>query len=105
MKRIVIFLFVVIMMLCVGVKAQNGVSNVLMLKQGFYEARLELENMLVGDETLDYERAVFVVENAYRGNSISWQAYKAVLDYHTENIRLLAEANRNEEGMDFSDDM
>jgi hypothetical protein len=105
MKRITIFLLVVIMMLGVGVKAQNGVSNVLMQKQGFYEARLELESMLAGDEPLDYERAVFVVENAYRGSKISYEAYEDVLDYHTENIRLLAEANRNEEGMDFSDDL
>jgi hypothetical protein len=103
MKRIAIVL-VLVQMCFVGV-AQNGISNVLMQKQGFYEARLELESMLAGDEPLDYERAVFVMENAYRGNSISYEAYEAVLDYHTENIRLLAEANRNEEGMDFSDDM
>jgi len=105
MKRIVIFLFVVIMMLGVGVKAQDGVSNVLMQKQGFYEARLELESMLAGDEPLDYERAVFVMENAYRGNSISYEAYENVLDFHTENIRLLAEANRDSVIDDLPKDM
>jgi hypothetical protein len=94
MKRI-IFIFSIILLLSTYAKAQEGFRDGLMQKQAFYEANLELEAMLNGDARLDYERAVFVMENAYRGNTIDYAVYEEVLDFHTQNIRLLAEANRD----------
>jgi hypothetical protein len=94
MKKI-IFVFSIILLLSTYAKAQEGFGDVLMQKQAFYEANLELEAMLNGDASQDYERAVFVMENAYRNNTIDYAVYEEVLDFHTQNIRLLAEANRD----------
>jgi hypothetical protein len=94
MKKI-IFVFSIIVLLSTHTKAQEGFGDVLMQKQAFYEANLELEAMLNGDASTDYERAVFVMENAYRANTIDYTVYEEVLDFHTQNIRLLAEANRD----------
>lgn len=61
----------------------------------FYQAKAEIERMLNGEIPLSYERAVFLTENAYWGNRVDEQSYTSVLDYHTLNILMLAETNRD----------
>ena len=62
-------------------------------KSCFYSAKAEIENMLSGKIPLDYERAIFVIENAYWGNAISYFEYKRALDIHTERILNLMQNN------------
>jgi|GEM_PF-1197355 len=65
----------------------------------FEEAYKELEAMLEGRDSLDYERAVFLTENAYWDNQIVYSDFQNLLDLHTERIRKAAnaikEANRH----------
>ena len=56
----------------------------------FEEAYKELEAMLEGRDSLDYERAVFLTENAYWGNQIAYSDFQNILDLHTERIRKAA---------------
>lgn len=65
-------------------------------KNCFYSAQKQIEDMLEGRAPLDYEKAVFLTENAYWGNSLDHDKYQATLNFHTENIRQLAEANRGD---------
>lgn len=53
----------------------------------FEEAYKELEAMLEGRDSLDYERAVFLTENAYWDNQIAYSDFQNLLDLHTERIR------------------
>jgi len=65
----------------------------------FEEAYKELEGMLEGRDSLDYERAVFLTENAYWDNQIAYSDFKNLLDVHTERIikaaNAIKEANRH----------
>ncbi len=58
----------------------------------FEEAYKELEAMLEGRDSLDYERAVFLTENAYWDNQIAYSDFQNLLDLHTERIRKAAGA-------------
>ncbi len=58
----------------------------------FEEAYKELEAMLEGRDSLDYERAVFLTENAYWDNQIAYSDFQNLLDLHTERIRKAASA-------------
>jgi hypothetical protein len=70
-------------------------------KQCFYDAKTELENMLSGKIPLDYERAVFITENAYWNNEVDYSMFKSNIDFHAKNIKNLAEVNRNESAQNF----
>ncbi len=67
----------------------------------YLAARTELQAMLNGDEPLSYEKAIFLMENAYYDNQLSYENYQAVLDFHTSNIRAFIKTNRDAE-YDFS---
>jgi len=71
-------------------------------KQCFYDAKTELENMLSGKIPLDYERAVFITENAYWSNEINYNLFKSTIKFHAKNVMKLAEANRNEQSQNFN---
>lgn len=60
----------------------------------YWQAKSEIAGMLEGSRLLSYERAIFVVENAFRGNSRDYEDFCRDLDAHTENIRLLIRLNR-----------
>lgn len=70
-------------------------------KQYYYDAKIEIENMLSGKIPLDYERAVFITENAYLSNKINYFVYRKTIDIYVENIKKLAETNRNESVQNF----
>lgn len=58
-------------------------------KQNFINAKNEIENMLSGKISLDYERAVFITENAYHNNSLKLNEFKADIDiaeFYTLNL-------------------
>jgi len=74
-------------------------------KSCFYSAKVELENMLSGKIPMDYERAVFITENAYWGNNIDFNIYKQILDIHTNRILNLFMNNTEEKQQHFDFDI
>jgi hypothetical protein len=70
-------------------------------KQCFYSAKDEIEAMLSGEKPLDYERAVFITENAYWANKGEYDMYEFVLNFHTSNILKLYSLSRNEQEQKF----
>ena len=74
--------------------AGNTTDTLATQKEYFNQAKAEIEQMLSGTKPLDYERAVFVTENAYLGNTISYELYQGVISFHANNVKRLAEANR-----------
>jgi hypothetical protein len=59
-------------------------------KAAFYSAFEELKDMLEGKKALNYEKAVFVTENAYYNNEFQYKDFKEYLDKQTEMIGILA---------------
>lgn len=70
-----------------SLKAQNK-SN-----QHFRQAFEEITAMLEGKQPLDFERAVFITENAYRENSFQYEDFKSALDVHSGIIEQFIKAN------------
>ena len=62
-------------------------------KQHFQQAYQEISSMLEGKQPLDFEKVVFLTENAYRDNAISHADFKAALDVHSAIIELLFKTN------------
>jgi hypothetical protein len=76
--------------------AANNNDTLLQKKQCFYNAKIELENMLSGKIPLNYERAVFITENAFYENKGDYNQFKAVLDFHTKNIKKIMQTDQKE---------
>jgi hypothetical protein len=62
-------------------------------QQHFQQAFDEISAMLEGKQPLDFERAVFLTENAYRDNEILYNDFKATLDIHAAIIEEIIIAN------------
>lgn len=67
-------------------------------KQHFVYARQELQAMLDDKKPLSYERAIFLMENAYYAGGIDSVAFRKMLDYHVDNIQTIIQSNRNAKG-------
>jgi hypothetical protein len=72
--------------------AQPGIAT----KEAYMHAFTDLKNMLTGKDSINYERAVFITENAYYNNALDYSDFKNLLDYHTKMITLMAENARQE---------
>jgi len=68
----------------------------------YEEAYQELESMLSGTKALDFERAVFISENPYYNNTLSYKDFQKNLDVHEYFVRVLAKANDKSDSMDFN---
>ena len=99
--QIKLILILSICLLAIKVFADNNNDSLLKQKQCYYNAKTEIENMLSGKTPLSYEKAIFIMENAYFNNEIDYDLYKRTIDFYTNNIKLLAEANRNEKAQDY----
>jgi HNH/Endo VII superfamily nuclease toxin with a HHH motif len=66
-------------------------------QQHFSKALEELTSMLSGTQPLDFERAVFITENAYRDNAIRYEDYQAALGIHSSIIGQLIKANTKDD--------
>lgn len=60
-------------------------------KTAFYSAFDALKNMLEYTDSLNYEKAVFITENAYYNNTFDYGQFKLILDLNTKIISSLAE--------------
>ncbi|MFA6925165.1 MAG: hypothetical protein WC223_13050 [Bacteroidales bacterium] len=66
--------------------ANNSTKKDSLAKTCFYSAKTEIENMLSGKIPLNYERAVFIMENAFRDNRIKYKEFQSALEIHTRKI-------------------
>lgn len=65
-------------------------------KEHFYAAYNQIKNMLEGKDSLSYEKAVFITENAYYNNDYNYTIFKDNLDFYTKLITLTAENARQQ---------
>ena len=85
MKSTIVILSVYIALLP-SVFAGSTPDTLAKQKECFYQAKTEIEQMLTGEKPLDYERAIFITENAYLGNIISYELYQSIISFHTSKI-------------------
>lgn len=83
----------------------NPVKQDSLAKSHFYSAKAELEKMLSGEIPLDYEKAVFITENAYWDNSVDYAVYKSILDIYTLKILNLILNNDKESQLQFKNNI
>lgn len=86
MKAKIIIPLVFILSIC-SLKAQEAHS------QHFRQAFEEISAMLDGKQPLDFEKAVFITENAYRDNSLNYEDFKSALNVHSAIIEQFIKAN------------
>jgi hypothetical protein len=70
-------------------------DSVLQHKACFAAAKLELEGMLQGKVKPSFERAIFLIENAFYGNEFDYAVFQQVLDQQEADIRLMKETKRS----------
>lgn len=58
--------------------------------QAYKDAQTEINDMLAGARPLSYERAIYLMENAYWGGNLDYKAYTQLLDANTVMIAQLA---------------
>ena len=87
MKKQFIFLAIIFVQLVTYGQTNKKDSS----KVSFYKAYDALKNMLEGKESLNYEKAVFITENAYHNNYFSYDDFKSLIDFHVEMINMYAE--------------
>ena len=91
MKRTLITVFAAIILCC---STTQAATDSLALRKEYYQsAKQELEDMLDGKQPLSFERAIFLIENAYWENSLDYEGYKHVIDLHAVNVMALSQAN------------
>jgi len=86
MKAKIIIPLLVILSIC-SLKAQEAPS------QHFRQAFEEISAMVEGKQPLDFEKAVFITENAYRDNSLNYEDFKSALNVHSAIIEQFIKAN------------
>lgn len=59
----------------------------------YRNALVGIENMLSNKEPLSYEKAIYLVENAYNENRINPDMFREVIEYNTDVIRRIAASN------------
>jgi hypothetical protein len=65
------------------------------LYQNYYRSAYdEISNMAHEKPNLNFENAIFALENAYYANKLSKKEYVQNLDFHTQRILSLANANK-----------
>ena len=60
-------------------------------KSLFYSAKVKIEDMLDGKAPLSYEKAVFIMENAYLENKVEYNTFKKIIDYELGDIKKIME--------------
>lgn len=70
-------------------------------KKYFLSAQAELNDMLSGKTTLNYERAIFIMENAYYDNKINFNDYEEKIEHHLQCIKSIAINNNAKSSQDF----
>jgi hypothetical protein len=103
-------LFLLVCSLCLGVPdrclAQSSMS-IAEQKALYHEAKAEIEAMLEERAPLSYERAIYLLENAWYDNRIDYRLFQQVLEAGTHNINsIISSSNaqvQTENGSSFFD--
>ncbi len=74
-------------------------------KEAFYFAKQQLENMLLGRDSLDYEKAVFITENAYYNNQLNAEKFYDRLSVYSNLIDEVAKNKLTKTENDFKSDL
>ncbi|MBX2908663.1 MAG: hypothetical protein KF706_03465 [Chitinophagales bacterium] len=61
--------------------------------QAFQQARQQIANMLSGKTALNFERAVFLTENAFWNNELDEKEFSEFINHHALQIQKLVQAN------------
>ena len=91
-KQFIILAIIFIQFVSYGQSQQTNSDS---SKVSFYKAYDALKNMLEGKDTLSYEKAVFITENAYYDNQYNYNDFKRTIDLDVEFIKALAENTRD----------
>ncbi len=67
----------------------------------FHQAKAEIETMLTGNIPLNYERAIFLTENAYWDNELNEEEFSKFISFHVSGIETLIAAHKNKSISDF----
>ncbi len=59
----------------------------------FTSAQNELKAMLDGSQEASFERAIYLIENAWWDGKISYSEFQTMLDFHTQNIKQFSSLN------------
>lgn len=82
MKQLTVFALLMAQFIQAG--AQNSYTG------HYQKAKAEITAMLEGQKPLDFEKAVFLMENAYYDNSIEYADFEVVLDGYVQDVKLIA---------------
>lgn len=97
-----IFILILLLQAISSHAAEKTADSLAIQKANFYAAKQKIEAMLDGQEPLSYERAIFLIENAYWNNALDEKQFKASLDLHTRNIVTLAKQNLSKLKYDYN---
>ena len=59
----------------------------------YQQAKQEIEHMLAGKTPLNFERAIYLTENAWWNGHISYSDFRKAIEYGTKNIQIIAARN------------
>jgi hypothetical protein len=74
--------------------AQSSIDSLAVKKSYYHSAMNEIKDMLDGKTPLSYEKAIFLMENAYYENKISYEVFQNTIDYYSDKIKFLSECRR-----------
>ncbi len=85
MKKLIGIILLIVFQLS-SFATNNTKDSLATSKEYFIQAKQELQDMLDGKQPLSYERAIFVIENAYNGNILSYTDFLNEIDLHSKII-------------------
>ena len=92
-KTILLSVFTVLQL---GLFAQTQQADTGISKKCFYAAFDSLKNMLEGKDSLNYEKAVFITENAYYDNAFNYADFEKTIDLNIACIDSIAQHGKQE---------
>jgi hypothetical protein len=87
MRQIKYIAWIALLLAFASVKRCAASDSTAIQKQCFIAAKQEIEEMLQHKQPLSYERALFLVENAYYENRLDYDLYRFYISAHTALIK------------------
>ncbi len=95
-KTIITFAILMFSLITVPAKA----DDINQQKAYYQSAKQEIEAMLEGNAPLSYERAIYLIENAWYDNKLTYDDFQSVITYNTDIISTIARQNQKEQPQD-----
>lgn len=83
-------LTIVLVLLLTNLFAQSSIDS---SKAIYQKAKTQIENMLTNKETASYEKAIFIIENAFYDNNVNKNDYDFAMQNHINNINEIIKIN------------